>query len=77
MHSTLLRGCDNPLARQVNVRYRHQSEFVVMYWLDEGLDQARKNPGQTTEQRKVQRKTMPRYGRRGIIGYLQLPSNMP
>lgn len=77
MHSTLLKGCDNPLARQVNVRYRHHIEFVAMYWLDEVLDQAGKNPGQTTDERRVQRKTMPRYGRRGIFGYLQLPSNMP
>ena len=77
MHSTLLRGCGTQLTRQINVRYRHHIEFVAMYWLDEVLDQAGKNLGQTTEQRRVQRKTMPRYGRRGILGYLQLPSNMP
>lgn len=77
MHSTLLRECGNQLARQVNVRYRHHIEFVVMYWLNEVLDQAGKNLGQATEQRRMQRKTMPRYGRRGILGYLQLPSNTP
>ena len=60
-----------------SVRYRRHIEFVVMYWLNEVLDQARKSLGQMTEQRKIQRKTMPRYGRRGILGYLQMPSNMP
>ena len=77
MHLALLRGRGNQLARQVSVRYRRHIEFVVMYWLNEVLDQARKNLGQTTEQCRVQRKTMPRYGRRDIFGYLQLPSNMP
>jgi hypothetical protein len=49
----------------------------MTYWLSVVLDQAGENLGQTTEQRMAQRKTMPKCGYRGILGYLQLLSNMP
>ena len=76
MHSTLPRGCGSQLTRPVNVHYRLRIEVVATYWLDAGLDQVGKKPGQTKEQCRVQRKTMPKCDYRGRLEYLQRPSNI-